>query len=50
MIFEDLMMLLLDVLVVSGVFSVPKVTQTTFTESALFMQLGSTSMSIYLAL
>ena len=50
MIFEDLMMLLLDFLVVIGVFKIPKLTQKNFSESTLFIQIGSTSLCIYTAL
>ena len=50
MIFEDLMMILLDFLVVVGVFSVPKLTEEFFTGGTLLMQMGSTAMSIYMTL
>jgi hypothetical protein len=50
MIFEDMLMIVLDALILVGYFSVPKITHTGLKASTLYMQLGSTFMSIYLAI
>ena len=50
MIFEDSMMVVLDALVILGVFKVPKVTAKNFTSSTFYMQLGTTCSSLYLTL
>ena len=47
MIFEDLPMLLLDALVLSGALKVPKINSGVFTSGALLKQLFSTCLSIY---
>ena len=43
-------MLVLDALVLTGIFSVPKITGKTFKASTLFMQLATTCLSLYLTL
>lgn len=48
MIFEDFMMLLMDALVIVGFFKVPMVTDKSFKASSLYMQLGTTCLSLYL--
>ena len=47
MIFEDYLMLVLDVLVVARVFSVPKVTDGRFKLSSLILQIVTTCFSLY---
>jgi hypothetical protein len=50
LIFEDLLMIVLDAFVILGVFSVPLMTSGNFSGGILLMQIGSTSLSIYTAL
>lgn len=47
MIFEDTVMILMDALVLMGVFVVPKVTDKNFKQSTLFLQIGTTFFSLY---
>ena len=48
MIFEDIPMLLLDGLMVAGVFQVPKILEGGISGSSLFTQLGTSFLSVSL--
>ena len=50
LLFEDFLMLLLDLLVVAGVLKIPEIIDNAFNGSALFFQFATTLLSLYSAL